>query len=154
MSTLSEIESAMIAQTDNLPPEVAEEISFTVKQAKTNIYAWKAHIVRSLNQDAARIDILESLEESSVLVILGYEIFAEKIPRKPNRLVWQTWHYLAHQCSLQRGYRTSSNANLRSNLPEVLSRQLWGPRSHGGRYQTTQDHHARSEDSQLQPIQR
>ena len=144
----------MIAQTDNLPPEVEEEISLNVKQAKTNIYAWKAHIVRSLNQDAVRIDILESLEESSVLVILGYEIFAEKIPRKPNRLVWQTWHYLAHQCSLQRGYRTSSNANLRSNLPEVHSRQLWGPRSHGGRYQTTQDHYARSEDSQLQPRQR
>ena len=103
MSTLSEIESTVIAQTDNLPPEVEEEISITVKQAKTNIYAWKAHIVRSLNQDAARIDILESLEESSVLVILGYEIFAEKIPRKPNRLVLQTWHYLAHQRSPQRG---------------------------------------------------
>ena len=103
MSSLSEIESAMIAQTYNLLPEVKEELSFTVKQAKTNIYAWRAHIVCSSNQDAARIDILESLEESSVLVILGYEIFAEKIPRKPNRLVWQTWHYLAHQRSLQKG---------------------------------------------------
>ena len=93
----------MITQTDNLLPEVKEELSFTVKQVKTNIYAWRAHIVRSSNQDAARIDILESLEESSVLVILGYEIFAEKIPRKPNRLVLQTWHYLAHQRSPQRG---------------------------------------------------
>ena len=103
MSSFSEIESAMIAQTYNLLPEVKEELSFTVKQAKTNIYAWKAHIVLSSKQDAARIDILESLEESSVLVILGYEIFAEKIPRKPNRLVLQTWHYLAHQRSPQRG---------------------------------------------------
>ena len=100
---ISEIESAMITQTDNLLPEVKEELSFTVKQVITNIYAWRAHIVRSSNQDAARIDILESLEESSVLVILGYEIFAEKIPRKPNRLVLQTWHYLAHQRSPQRG---------------------------------------------------
>ena len=100
MSSLSEIESAMIAQTYNLLPEVKEELSFTVKQAITN---WKAHIVRSSNQDAARIDILESLEESSVLVILGYEIFAEKIPRKSNWLVWQTWHYLAPQRSLQKG---------------------------------------------------
>ena len=78
MSSLSEIESAMIAQTDNLLPEVKEELSFTLKQVITNIYAWRAHIVRSSNQDAGRIDILESLEESSVLVILGYEIFAEK----------------------------------------------------------------------------
>ena len=37
MSSLSEIESAMIAQTDNLLPEVKEELSFTVKQAETNI---------------------------------------------------------------------------------------------------------------------
>ena len=103
MSSLSEIESAMIAQTDNLLPEVKEELSFTLKQVITNIYAWRAHIVRSSNQDAGKIDILESLEESSVLVILGYKIFAEKIPRKPNRLVWQTWHYLAHQRSLQKG---------------------------------------------------
>ena len=99
ISSLSEIESAMIAQTYNLLPEVKEELSFTVKQAKTNIYAWRTHIVCSSNQDAARIDILESLEESSVLVILGYEIFAEKIPRKPNWLVCQTWH----QRSLQKG---------------------------------------------------
>ena len=100
---ISEIESAMITQTDNLLPEVKEELSFTVKQAETNIYAWRAHIIRSSNQDAESIDILESLEESSLLVILGYEIFTEKIPRTPNRLVLQTWHYLAHQRSPQRG---------------------------------------------------
>ena len=64
MSSLSEIESAMITQTDNLLPEVKEELSFTVKQVITNVYAWKAQIVRSSNQDAARIDIFESLEES------------------------------------------------------------------------------------------
>ena len=93
----------MITQTDNLLPEVKEELSFTVKQAETNIYAWRAHIIRSSNQDAESIDILESLEESSLLVILGYEIFTEKIPRTPNRLVLQTWHYLAHQRSPQRG---------------------------------------------------
>ena len=33
---------------------------------------------------------------------LGYKIFAEKILPKLNRLVWQTWHILAHQCSLQK----------------------------------------------------
>ena len=33
MSSLSEAESAMIAQTNNLLPEFKEELSFTVKQA-------------------------------------------------------------------------------------------------------------------------
>ena len=36
--------------------------------------AWKAHILRSLNQDAARINLLESLEESSVLVVQDWAI--------------------------------------------------------------------------------
>ena len=47
--------------------------------------AWKAHILRSLNQDAARINILESLEESSVLVVQDWAI--KYLPRK----YWESW---------------------------------------------------------------
>lgn len=79
-STLCEIESALIAQADNVLPGVNEELSFTVKQAKANILAWKAHILRSINQDAARIDILESLDESSVLVVQDWAM--KYLPRK------------------------------------------------------------------------
>ena len=51
-----------------------------MKQAKANIFAWKAHILRSINQDAARIGVLESLDESFVLVV---EDWAMKfLPRK------------------------------------------------------------------------
>ena len=63
-TTLCEIESARIAQADTLLPGVNEELAFTVKQAKVNIFAWKAHILRSINQDSARVDVLESLDES------------------------------------------------------------------------------------------
>ena len=68
-STLCEIESALIAQAENLSPGVNEELAFTMKQAKANIFAWKAHILRSINQDAARVDVLESLDQSSVQVV-------------------------------------------------------------------------------------
>lgn len=70
VSTLSKIDAAaLIAQKGNLLPGVYEEVSFSVRQAKTNMLAWKAHILHSINQDASRIDILEFLDESSVLVV-------------------------------------------------------------------------------------
>ena len=79
-STLHEIESALIVLANNMLPVVGEELSFTMKQAKANIFAWKAHILRSINQDAARIDVLESLDESSVLVVQDWAM--KFLPRK------------------------------------------------------------------------
>ena len=69
VSTLSKIDAALIAQKGNLLPGVYEEVSFSIRQAKTNMLAWKVHILHSINQDASRIDILEFLDESSVLVV-------------------------------------------------------------------------------------
>ena len=63
------IEAGLVAQNDNLTPEVKEELSFTVKQAKSAILAWKYHLLRSVNQDAARLEVLDSLDESSVLLV-------------------------------------------------------------------------------------
>ena len=79
-STLCQIESALIAQANNLLPEVNEELTFIVRQAKANIFAWKAHILRSVNQDAARVDVIESLCESSVLVVQDWAM--KYLPRK------------------------------------------------------------------------
>ena len=80
VSTLSEIDAALTAQKGNMLPEAYEELSFSVRQAKTNILAWKAHILRSINQDASRIDILELLDESSVLVVQDWAM--KYLPRK------------------------------------------------------------------------
>ena len=79
-STLCQIESALIAQANNLLPEVNEELTFIVRQAKANIFTWKAHILRSVNQDAARVDVIESLCESSVLVVQDWAM--KYLPRK------------------------------------------------------------------------
>ena len=61
-------------------PGVYEELSFSVRKAKTNILAWKAHILRSINQDSSRIDILELLDESSALVVQDWAM--KYLPRK------------------------------------------------------------------------
>ena len=45
-----------------------EELVFRVKNAKTAILAWKSHLLRSVNQDGARVQLLEAIDESSVLI--------------------------------------------------------------------------------------
>ena len=80
VSILDEIESVVAIQRDNLLPSVYEELTFTVKQAKTNIFAWKSHILRKIHQDAARVDVLETLDESSVLVVQDWAM--KYLPRK------------------------------------------------------------------------
>ena len=63
-TSIQAIEAGLVAQNDNLTPEVKEELSFTVKQAKSAILAWKFHLLVSVNQDAARLEVLDSLHES------------------------------------------------------------------------------------------
>ena len=75
-TSIQAIEAGLVAQNDNLTPEVKEELSFTVKQAKTAILAWKSHLLRSVNQDAARLEVLDSLDESSVLLVQDWAISA------------------------------------------------------------------------------
>ena len=67
MSVLDDIETALQSQ-KNLSVDDSEELRFIVCQFRTSIL-WKAHILRSIHQDAARFGILESLDDSSVLVI-------------------------------------------------------------------------------------
>ena len=55
-------------------------MKFMVAQSKKHIEAWKARILRFINQDQARLDILKSLDNSSVLVVLDWAM--KFIPRK------------------------------------------------------------------------
>ena len=62
------------------PCDVEEEMKFVLTQAKENIEAWNAHISRSVNQDAAHLDILNALDDTYVLVVLDWAL--KLIPRK------------------------------------------------------------------------
>ena len=59
-----------------VPCDVKEEMKFVLTQAKKNIEARKV----SVNQDAARLDILNALDDTSVLVVLDWAM--KFIPRK------------------------------------------------------------------------
>ena len=79
-STMDEIDNTLVKNESNLSDDDCEEMRFLVKQAKAQIVLWKAHILRSIHQDLAKIDLLESLNESSVLVIQDWAI--KYLPRK------------------------------------------------------------------------
>ena len=56
----------------NIPQEDKEEMKFVVAQFKKNIDFWKSHILRYINQDEARLDIINTLDKSSMLVVLDW----------------------------------------------------------------------------------
>ena len=78
--TLVDIEAGLAAQTGNLSSVENEELFFRVKQAKKAIWAWKSHLLRSVNQDSARVDLLEKLDEASVLLVQDWAM--KYLPRK------------------------------------------------------------------------
>ena len=65
-STLTSIEAGLTAQYHNL--------------ATTAVMAWEAHLLRSVNQDEARVQGLEELDETSVSIVQDWAM--KNLPRK------------------------------------------------------------------------
>ena len=65
-SVLADINGALEKISDS---DVVEELNFIEGQAKQNIWAWKAHHLRCVNQDEARLEVIDSLNECSVLLV-------------------------------------------------------------------------------------
>ena len=58
-----DIKNALAMMTEgNIGAEAKEELPFIADQAISNIHAWKAHLLRSLNQDQARLDVKDELD--------------------------------------------------------------------------------------------
>ena len=71
--TIEEIEKAI--QKTAIAPEVHDDLNVLTEKAKREVSAWKTHLLRSVNQDQARLDILQ--------VLLLVQDWAMKfIPRK------------------------------------------------------------------------
>ena len=79
-SAIVEVESALAVEMENLTDNEKEELSFKVTQATGNILAWKAHILRSIHQDRAPVELLDMLDETSVLLVQDWAM--KYLPRK------------------------------------------------------------------------
>ena len=60
--------------------ELKEELLFIVEKSKQDVTSWKAHLLRSVNQDEARVDIIDKLGKTSVLLVQDWAI--KFLPRK------------------------------------------------------------------------
>ena len=80
-AALADIEKALTMMTEeNIGADAKEELSFVADQAISSIQAWKAHLLRNLNQDQARLDVLDDLDDSSVLLVQDWAM--KFLPRK------------------------------------------------------------------------
>ena len=79
-SALAEVKSVLVAEMENPTDNEKEELSFKVTLATDNILAWKAHILRSIHQDRARVELLDMLDETSVLLVQDWAV--KYLPRK------------------------------------------------------------------------
>ena len=60
--------------------EGRDDMEYEISEARQNIQAWKAHLLRSINQDAARHEILENLDAKSVFLTMDWAM--KFLPRK------------------------------------------------------------------------
>ena len=66
------IEKITKFQSDKYSERQREDHLHDFKQAKTNIYQRKAHILRSVNQEQAKQEVIQALDETSVLVVMDW----------------------------------------------------------------------------------
>lgn len=52
--------------------EYQEDLLYDFEQARTDIFQWKAHILRLVNQDKAKQDVMRNLNDSSALVVMDW----------------------------------------------------------------------------------
>lgn len=79
-------------------------MEYEISQSIQSIEAWNAHLLRAINQDAARHEILENRDARAVLVVMDWPI--KFLPRKSRKSqsdwLGKKWHTLSYQCSIER----------------------------------------------------
>ena len=78
LSVVREIEEGLEQATCS--KDEKEELAFIISNTKHNIDAWQAHLIRSVNQDECRLEILKTLDKTSVLLVLDWAM--KYLPKK------------------------------------------------------------------------
>ena len=72
-STLEELENKLKSNRHfSYTQDIKVELIHDFEEAKDRLNKWKAHILRSINQEKAKQEILESLDETSVLIVIDW----------------------------------------------------------------------------------
>ena len=70
-------------------------MKYDTEKAAERILQWKAHIVRAINQEKSKIDVLNNLTGEEVLVVMDWAM--KWLPRsyRETQKVWQKGYQLA-----------------------------------------------------------
>lgn len=89
-STLNELRRKIEDHKHHLfSQEQRDDLLHDFNQAQQNIMKWKAHILRSINQEKAKQQVLENLDDSSVLIVADW---AMKFQQKRFREKQSDWY--------------------------------------------------------------
>ena len=69
---LRSIEKMIQTHSSRLYEEQKNDLLYDFSQAQENIFKWKSHILRSVNQDMAKQNLLQSLDETSAVIIMDW----------------------------------------------------------------------------------
>ncbi len=77
--------------------DIKEELIHDYEEAKDRINKWKAHILRSINQEKAKQQILENMDETSVLIVIDWAMKFQQIRFREKQSDWYgkrglSWH--------------------------------------------------------------
>ena len=79
-SVFDEVELALKDSALALSSKDKKEMEYVICESRKNIEAWKAHLLRAINQDEAQLNLLQGLNPASVLVVLDWAM--KFLPRK------------------------------------------------------------------------
>lgn len=74
-----------------------EDLLHDFQEAYANIYKWKSHILRSVNQEKAKQEVLEKLDETMVLIVFDWAMKFTQIRFREKQSDWygkrgMSWH--------------------------------------------------------------
>ena len=97
-STLEEIrEKLHETQHFSYTKDIKEELVHDFEEAYEHIKKWKCHILRSINQERGKQDVLDNLDESSVLIVADWAMKFEQTRFREKQSDWYgkrglSWH--------------------------------------------------------------
>ena len=70
---LKDLENMIISQcSGNHAQEQREDLLYDLRQASEDVFSWKVHILRSVNQDRPKEDIINRLDDNTVLIVMNW----------------------------------------------------------------------------------
>ena len=96
--TIAEIKNTIEARKSNPTQEKHGNLLHEFREAELNIRKWKAHILRSVNQESAKQNVLYVLDDTSVLIVMDWAMKFVQIKFEDKQSnVRQNRNVLAHK---------------------------------------------------------